>query len=339
MRHLFIFLALAMGFFGCNNGQPSSTVSQALMLKQNGLVEGAKGMFIEIIHSDAEDSSKATSLYHLGLIAFNERQLQAALNTWNSLTNQYPKSAEAKLVSEQIDYLEEEIAYLSSDIVSDVTARLYLKHADFWSSDIKRTTWTIDTSYLDHIRLACDWYDKVIREFPETEAAKKAHIEKFRTILGKEGIKMSFNRYIDPLLAAYHDFLKAFPDDENLPAMKYQIAQAYWKEGYGRLRLSEIQKRSAEWKKDQAKREKETGEEFADDSILSRFSGDYIERAKEYTAEASMSLKDAISSEKKSKEHILKAKEWLNLIIQEGDSNSFYTRLATARLNEILLKE
>ena len=35
----------------------------------------------------------------------------------------------------------------------------------------------------------------------------------------------------------------------------------------------------------------------------------------------------------------MKAQEWLNSIIEGGDSNSFYTRLATARLNEILSKE
>ncbi len=84
-------------------------------------------MFIEIVHSDAHDSSKATSLYHLGLIAFNEKRLQAALNTWNSLTDLYPSSTEAELVSEQMDYLVREIAHLSSDLVSDVTARLYFE--------------------------------------------------------------------------------------------------------------------------------------------------------------------------------------------------------------------
>ena len=333
MHRLFIPLALAMGLLGCNDEQPSNTVSRALMLKQHGLVDGAKGMFIEIVHSDAHDSSKATSLYHLGLIAFNERQLQAALNTWNSIINQYPNSTEAELVSEQIEYLEEEIADFSSDIVSDVTARLYLKHAEFWSGDIKRTTWTIDTSYLDHIRLACDWYDKVIREFPETDAAKKAHIEKFRTILGESGIQLSFSRYIDPLLTAYHEFEKTFPGDENLPAMKYQVSQAYWKEGRGYLYLAESQKRSAELSQDLAKTQKEIGKNTL------WLEEDFLERAKESTAEANKKRKDARKSEKKSEEHMVKAKEWLNQIIENGDSNSFYTRLATARLNEILSKE
>ncbi len=121
-------------------------------------------------------------------------------------------------------------------------------------------TWSIDTSNLDPINLACDWYDKAIREFPQTDVARKAHIEKFRTILGKEGIKLSFGRYIDPLLTAYHEFEKAFPDDDNLPAMKYQIAQVYWRQGIGHLRLSEVQKTIAEGREYDAKREKE----FAD---------------------------------------------------------------------------
>lgn len=229
-----------------------------------------------------------------------------------------------------------EIADLSSDIVSDVTARLYLKHAEFWSGDIKRSTWSIDTSYLNNIKLACEWYDKIIREFPETSAARKAHIEKFRTILGEEGIQLSFVRFIESLLTAYHEFEKAFPGDENLPAMKYQIAQAYWMEGSSHLRRSEIQKNSAERKENQAKWEKERGEELLGDRIFSPHAGDYVRRAKEYSAEANKSLKDARRSGKKSKEHMGKAKKWLNLIIEGGDSNSFYTRLATARLNEIV---
>ena len=310
MNRLPILLALAMGLSACNRSEPVDTVPRALMLKQHGLVEEAKGMFIEIVHSDADDSSKATSLYHLGLIAFNERQLQAALDTWNSLTYQYPKSTEAELVSEQMDYLVQEIAHLSSDLVGDVTARLYLKHAEFWSGDIKKTTWSIDTSYLDPVELACDWYDKAIREFPETNAARKAHIEKFRTILGKEGIKLSFSRYIDPLLTAYHEFEKAFPGDENLPAMKYQIAQVYWGEGLFHQSESELQKSIAGVKEDVAKRAEKSAGEYAGNPIYSGHSdlvGDFIkrdkERAREYSAEAGKSLKEARRSEKKSREH------------------------------------
>ncbi len=338
MERLLILLALAMGF-DVPNRSIADTVPRALMLKEHGLVDEAKVIFIEIAHSDADDSNKATSLYHLGLIAFNEKRLPAALATWNRLTDQYPTSPEAGLVSEQIDYLAQEIADLSSDIVSDVTARLYLKHGEFWSGDIKETIWTVDSNYLDHVKLACDWYDKVIREFSGTDAAKKAHTEKFKTISGKNGIKFSFNQYIEPLLAAYQEFEKGFPRDGNLPAMKYQIAQAYWREGLNHLQQSESQKKDSEIKQILAESSQKTATNFVGDPFLSKVVENSRKEAQEHMAESKKKLEDSKKSLELYEDRMMKAKEWLNQIIEKGDSNSFYTRLATARLNEIISKE
>lgn len=212
----------------------ASHVEHAKMLKQHGLIDDAKRFFIEIVHSElATDADKATSLYNLGVIAFNAKQLQVAFDTWQDLIEQYPESDEGKIVSERISYLASEIVELSSDVVEDEIARSYLQHGDFWSDDIKSRHWLIDSSWLDEVELACEWYDKVIAEFPSTPAAKLAYLEKFKTIQGKDGAeayetRKSFSEYIEPLLAIYEDFVKAFPNSDSIPLLKFQIAQAYW---------------------------------------------------------------------------------------------------------------
>ena len=253
------------------------------MLKQHGLVDEAKSLFIEIVHSDADDADKATCLYNLGAIAFNEKRLQVAFDTWKNLVEQYPASDEGKVVVERIDYLASEITELSNDIVDDEIARSYLEHAEFWSGNVKSNRWLIDTSKLDNIELACDWYDKVISEFSGTSAAKLAYVEKFKTILAQwrgkyksYGVAESLEKYLRPLLSTYDDFVKAFPNSELIPVLRIQIAQVCWGSSYN-YQLDDTQRRE---------------------------------------------IKAA-------------AKTWLSLVIGQGDPDSFYTKLAVARLNQI----
>ena len=52
-------------------------------------------------------------------------------------------------MSERISYLASEIVELSSDVVEGEIARSYLQHGDFWSDDIKRRHWLIDSSWLN----------------------------------------------------------------------------------------------------------------------------------------------------------------------------------------------
>ena len=267
-------------------------VEHAKMLKQHGLIDDAKRFFIEIVHSElATDADKAASLYNLGVIAFNAKQLQVAFDTWQDLIEQYPESDEGKIVSERIGYLASEIVELSSDVVKDEIARSYLQHGDFWSDDIKRHRWLIDSSWLDEIELACEWYDKVIAEFPSTPAAKLAYLEKFKTILGKDGAeayktRKSFSEYVEPLLATYEDFVKAFPDSDFIPLLEFQIAQAYWGE------------------EDQAARNFLRFMESDSTAVIIPYL--YAETEK-----------------------------WLRSVIENGNTNSFYMQVATARLEAI----
>ena len=79
------------------------------------------------------------------VIAFNEKQLQVAFDTWQNLVEQYPESDGGKIISERISYLASEIVKLSSDVIEDEIARSYLQHGDSWSDDIKRRHWLIDS--------------------------------------------------------------------------------------------------------------------------------------------------------------------------------------------------
>ncbi len=123
---------------------------------------------------------------------------------------------------------------LSLEIVENSIARSYLQNAEFWASGVRNDRWTIDSSWLDQIKLACEWYDRVIAEFPGTPSARLAYIEKFKTILGKTGtepygVGKSHDKYIDPLMNTYKNLAKEFPNDEFLPALRFQIAQIFWR--------------------------------------------------------------------------------------------------------------
>ena len=137
-----LILSLIGLFFAAHS--EAGNIDHAKMLNQYGSVGDAKRLFIEIIQSDAADADKAASLYNLGVIAFNEQQLQVAFDTWQNLVEQYPESDEGKIISERY------------------------------------------------------------------------------------GIGRSFKECLEPLLATYEDFVKAFPNSDFIPLLKFQIAQAYW---------------------------------------------------------------------------------------------------------------
>ena len=89
------------------------------------------------------------------------------------------------------------------------------------------------------------WYNKVIQEFPKTEASRLAYEEKMLTLLGRidylievmgEYRKVNIpNRLYDgvntakqQLLTTFFAFEKDLPDATSLQAFRYQIAQIYW---------------------------------------------------------------------------------------------------------------
>ena len=141
----------------------ATSIDRANMLKKHGLLEDAKRQFIDILYGDSNEEDKATALYNLGVMAFNEKDMALATDMWKLLVDQFPNSEEARRVAAGMDYLVADAVALTNEIVENEIARSYLLNGDFWSNDIKNHRWVIDSSWLDEAGLAVEWYDKVIK--------------------------------------------------------------------------------------------------------------------------------------------------------------------------------
>lgn len=130
---------------------PASTVFAdrtdiPLKYYEHGLIEDAKREFIAITFDrKADDDEKAKSLSALGDIAFDDNKIALALSTWRELIETYPKSDEAKLVSERIDQLGQAVEETTGDTLDKAIARSYIRHGDFWSRGKAHHRFKLDT--------------------------------------------------------------------------------------------------------------------------------------------------------------------------------------------------
>lgn len=244
-----------------------ASIEKAVLLKAHGLNDDAKRELINLIFDEnVKAKDKPHAYYLLGAIAFDENRIQAATKTWGYIVEEYPNSDEALIVKERIDELSKVTlsVYTESIETADYSvAKLYLKNADFWSED-KDDRWMIDSSWIPKVEFALKWYDKVISEFPKSEAARIAYIGKIRTLLSwkefdrfdrtDEVIEVAekiifggFNRtdeaievakkiiffpiYVKQLVNTFGDFEKDFPNDTTLQSCRFQIGQAYFDDG------------------------------------------------------------------------------------------------------------
>jgi len=111
----------------------AASVDKAMMLREHALLPQAKTELIEVIFSQAADPVKARAYYELGSIAFLERNMSAALDTWTQLATKHPTSPEAALVKNRIKELAEVVGELSRANAENAVAQSYLEHGDFWS--------------------------------------------------------------------------------------------------------------------------------------------------------------------------------------------------------------
>ena len=225
---VFLLLTLAPAF--------AASVEKASLLRRHGLLPQAKVELIDVIFSTAADPIKARAYYDLGSIAFEENNVTAALETWTQLVQIFPNSEQAGLVKDRIKELAEIVGKVSRVTVENAVAESYLRHADFWSKD-KDEIFRIDSSWIPKVEAACKWYDKVITEFPKTNASWLAYEGKLRTLLGwKErgehgqayGVERDFATYIPQVLSTFAAFETDHPDASSLQAFRFQIAQAWW---------------------------------------------------------------------------------------------------------------
>lgn len=214
----------------------AASLQKAIMYNQHGLKDKAKSEFIDLIFSKSSRSDKAEAYYFLGAIAFDERKISVALDSWKTLVAKFPKSKQAKLVKGKISELAEIVGESAEKTIKNAVARSYLRHGHFWSKK-KSRVFNIDGSWISNVEAANKWYGKVIAEFPNTPAAELAYENQLRTLLGwKErgrygssgGIKENFLRYMPRLLETFAAFERDFPESGSLQAFRYQIAQAYW---------------------------------------------------------------------------------------------------------------
>ena len=235
MKNMILAIGCAM-FMAGNFNAYGASFQKAEMLNQQGLVSESKAELVEVIFSKAVDAEKTQAYFLLGSIAFSEKKVSTALETWKQLVKKYPTSQEATLVQDRIKQLAEIVGEMSKESVDNAIAESYLKHGDFWSQG-KDYKFTIDTSWIPNVEAANKWYDKVIKEFPRTKASRVAYEEKMRTLLGwKEpgrdgnsyGVKNNYRTYMPELLETFSAFEKEHPDAPSLQAFRYQIGQAWW---------------------------------------------------------------------------------------------------------------
>jgi tetratricopeptide (TPR) repeat protein len=94
---------------------------------QHGLNEKAKETLIVALHgASTAPASKATALYFLGQISFDEGRINVALADWKSLVREYPQTSEAKEISGRLKQLNEIVGKFSDANITSAVARSYL---------------------------------------------------------------------------------------------------------------------------------------------------------------------------------------------------------------------
>lgn len=257
---------LSLCFVSLSSLTLAASLEKAILLNEHGLTTDAKRELIDLIFEKrSKANDKAQAYYLLGNIAFGEDRIKAALNAWEHLVDKYPNSNEAGLVRDRITELSEIVIGSAKESLDNAVARSYLRHAEFWSED-KSDVFTIDSSWISNVDAAVKWYDKVITEFPKSEASRIAYKGKLKTLLGwkepgrngesygieasfyrglppnllssrekleaaraKRKAEASFTKYMPILLQSFEEFEKDHPDASTLQAFRYQIAQVYWK--------------------------------------------------------------------------------------------------------------
>ena len=232
----------------------AASIEKARLLYRHGLIQQAKAELIDVIFGKAGDSIKAEAYYLLGGMAFEDDKIAVALDSWRELVKKYPDSERAKPLQGRIDEIAEIVGDFAGESVDHAVALSYLRRGDFWSG-VKSKKFGTDTSLITNFEVAAKWYDKVIREFPDSAASRTAYQNKMRMLIKKMEkkreevmeevigwrtfVETCFEETIRPLVETFATFEKEYPNASTLQAFRYQIAQAYW--------YNENWKKAREW--------------------------------------------------------------------------------------------
>ncbi len=213
----------------------AQSLPKAQMLFDHGLAGEAQRELIDVVFSPGNPNDKAKALNLLATIAIDKNNLKAALDAWNRLIRDFPKTPEAISAKTRIPLLASALGQIAEESVDDATARVYLRSGDFWAKERDRI-FRIDASWIPKVEAATYWYDRVIAEFPNTSAARIAYEDKMRTLLGwkepgqygeNQGAKASAS-YLAELEATFREYEKAYPTTAGAQGFRFLISQAYW---------------------------------------------------------------------------------------------------------------
>ena len=173
-------LAIAWMLAGALHAQD---VAWARDLYVHGLKGRAMEVYIGILHTASlPPEAKAEALYYMGQISFEDGSFATALNDWQKLVADYPDSPRAAELKDRFTQLQEVYSKVADPPIDSVVARSYIKNGDFWAGGERK--FSVETSVLPNIDLGVAWYDRVIHEFPGTEAADLAMQRKVFLWLG-----------------------------------------------------------------------------------------------------------------------------------------------------------
>ena len=138
----------------------------------------------------------------------------------------------------------------------DSVSKNYLRNGDFYSLNSRKSL-MVDTSFVDLVAVSLFWYDKVIEDFPNTEHANQALKSKINTLIGWEdgygdskrsyGLKnKNVGSYFIKVTKTFDRLEQDYPDDSELEAYAFQIAQAYFYHVVG-FRKSNLKEECKKW--------------------------------------------------------------------------------------------
>jgi tetratricopeptide (TPR) repeat protein len=203
-------------------------VDWARDLYVHGLKGRAMETYIGILHTNSvAPEAKAEALYYMGQMSFEEGSFATAMNDWQKLVAEYPDSPRAAELKDRFTQLQEVYSKVADPPIDSVVARSYIKNGDFWAGGERK--FGVETKLLPNTDLGLAWYDRVIQEFPGTDAANLAMQRK--VFLWLAFVDADYPRNLKGLLDSFAAYEAEFPKDENMQAFRYQISQVYWRHG------------------------------------------------------------------------------------------------------------
>ncbi len=248
-------LILSAPLLLCVTALPQNpTVRRAEDLYRHGLVEDAKRDAITLIHSSGGGQIQNRARMLLARIALDEDRLADAAELWREVVKS-TDTTYAPQARQMLTRFADALTEVGVQRIDNAVARSYFTAAEFWLSKLP-STFAVDTSWLVDESASTYWLDRIIREFPGSDAAELAHQYRVRVLLGTSGhgskglggtgalgaISRLERDPSDEQLKTFEDYMRRaenalrnmadnFPKSGHLQRLRYMIVQAYLRLG------------------------------------------------------------------------------------------------------------